>query len=76
MSNKEFQLILMYVTLLLVAISVLLFIFRAIKILISKEFELKDDMYFTLFLLCIMCVIGYCWYKIKSVFKKLKKPVV
>lgn len=75
MSNQEVQLILMNITLILMAILGLLFIFKVIKVLTCKNLE-KEDELVMLFLLGIMCIIGYCVYKIKTAFKKDKNQVV
>lgn len=76
MSNQEVQLVLMNITLILMAILGLLFIFKVIRVLTNKEIKDKEDELVMLFLLGIMCIIGYCVYKIKTAFKKDKNQVV
>lgn len=76
MSSKELELILMNITLILAAILVLLFIYRVIRILTDKNIGSKEDTHLVLFLLVIMCIVGYCVYKIKSAFKKEDKPPI
>lgn len=75
MSNQEVQLILMNITLILMAILGLLFIFKVIRVLTCKNLE-KEDEFVVVLLFVIMFIIGYCVYKIKSAFKKDKNPVV
>lgn len=75
MNNQEVQLILMNITLTLGAIIVLLFIYKVIRVLTCKNIE-KEDEFVMLFLLGIMCIIGYCAYIIKEAFKKDKNTGV
>lgn len=77
MSNQEFQLILMNITLILGAILMFLFIIRVIKVLTKKRIESKEDVHTILFIIVLRCIVGYGFYKIKEVFKKEDKhPVV
>ena len=77
MSNKEFELVLMNITLVLAAILLLFFIFRVIRVLTKNKVESKEDAHTMLFIIVLMCIVGYCAYKIKSAFKKEDKhPVV
>lgn len=77
MNNQEVQLILMNITLILGAILLLLFIFRVIRVLTKNKVESKEDAHTMLFIIVLMCIVGYCAYKIKSAFKKEDKhPVV
>lgn len=77
MSSKEFELVLMNIILILGAILILLFIFRAIRVLTKKRLESKEDVGVMLFLLGFICLFAYCSYKIKEAFKKEDKhPVV
>lgn len=73
MNNKEFELVLMNIILALVAILILLFIIRGIKVLTTKKIKTKDDAFFVLFVFVFVALVGYCLYKIKSAFKK-KSP--
>ena len=76
MNNQDFQLILMNITLILMVILGLLFIFKVIRVLTCKNLE-KEDELVMLLLFGIMCIIGYCVYKIKTAFKKEDKhPIV
>jgi len=77
MSSKEFELVLMNIILILGAILLLLFIFRVIRVLTKKKVESKEDAHTMLFIIVLVCIFGYCAYKIKSAFKKEDKhPVV
>jgi glucan phosphoethanolaminetransferase (alkaline phosphatase superfamily) len=76
MNNQEVQLILMNITLVLVAVLALLFVFRVIRVLTNKEIKDKEDTMVVLLLLGIICLFAYCSYKIKEAFKKDKNTVV
>ena len=76
MSNKEFELVLMNVILILVAIMVLLFIIKGVRILVTKKIESIDDVCFVLFVCAIIAIPHFCWYAIKRRINKPKQTVV